>query len=138
MDTIAFLGPFASAFFERTSMGWRSAYIYMTCFHTFALILLFFAYHPPTFETKHQYDSKTKMQLVSELDFVGLLVFSAGCVLFLLGVNWGGRQHPWKPAAVIAPMAIGILCLVALGFWSAYADLKYPLMPARLFKKWRT
>jgi hypothetical protein len=34
-------------------------------------------------------------------------------------------------------MVVGLLCLVALGFWSAFADLKYPLMPRRLFKKVR-
>jgi hypothetical protein len=57
--------------------------------------------------------------------------------LFLLGVNWGGRQHPWKSSFVIAPIVIGLLCLVSLGFWEVYASLKYPLMPPRLFKKWR-
>jgi hypothetical protein len=69
------------------------------------------------------------MQLLRELDFVGLFLFSAGCILFLLGVNWGERQHLWKTAYVIAPMVLGVLCLIALGFWEAYADLKYPVMP---------
>jgi MFS family permease len=138
MATISFLGPIiAFAFIDKTAMGWRSAYIFMTCFHVAALILLFFAYHPPTFETKHQYDGKTKLQLVRELDFVGLGLFSTGCILFLLGINWGGRQYPWKSAAVLVPIVIGVISLVSLGFWSAYANLEYPLMPPRLFKNWR-
>jgi hypothetical protein len=80
---------------------------------------------------------KTKWELVKELDFVGLFFFASGCVLFLLGVNWGGRQYNWDSAEVLSTMLLGILLLVALGFWEAYADLKYPLMPPKLFKRWR-
>lgn len=77
------------------------------------------------------------MQLVKEMDFVGLFLFSSGTLLFLLGINWGGRQYAWRSAHVIAPILVGLSCLVSLGFWEVYADLKYPLMPPRLFKRWR-
>jgi MFS family permease len=138
MASISFLGPLvAYAFIDKTSIGWRGAYVYMTVFHACAFVFLFLVYYPPTFETKHRTDGKTKMQLLRELDFVGLFLFSAGCILFLLGVNWGGRQHPWESGFVIGPMILGVLCLVSLGFWEAYASLKYPLMPPRLFKNWR-
>jgi MFS family permease len=138
MACISFLGPLvAFAFIGTTSIGWRGAYVYMTCFHAAALVLLFFVYYPPTFETKHRQDGKTRMQLLAELDYVGLFLFSAGCILFLLGVNYGGRQYPWASAYVIAPMIIGVLSLVALGFWEVYGNSKYPLMPPRLFRKWR-
>lgn len=138
MATISFLGPLvAYAFIGRTEIGWRGAYIYMTCFHAAALVLLFFVYHPPTFETKHKGDGKTRLQLLAELDYFGLFLFSAGCILFLLGVNYGGRQHPWVSGYVLAPMIIGVLCLVCLGFWEVYGNSKHPLMPPRLFKNWR-
>lgn len=138
MATLSFLGPLvAYAFIGQTEIGWRGAYIYMSCFHAFALVVLFCVYYPPSFETKHKYDGKTKIQLLRELDFVGLFLFSMGCILFLLGVNWGGRQYPWASGHVIGTMVVGILCLVALGFWEVYATLAYPLMPPRLFKKWR-
>lgn len=86
---------------------------------------------------KHRTDGKTKMQLIGELDYVGILLFMAGGILFLLGINFGGRQYAWSDAATIAPIIIGLACYVALGFWEAYADLKYPLLPPRLFKKIR-
>lgn len=118
---------------------------------------MFFTYYPPTFQTKHKHDGKhkahhpfslrrplrldtvgkTKMQLIKEIDYIGLLLFMAGCVLFLLGINYGGRQYPWTSAQVIAPVVVGVLCLISLGFYEVYADLPQPIMPPRLFRKWR-
>lgn len=138
MAIISFCGPLiAWTFIGTTSVGWRGAYYFMTGFHAAAFVLLFFAYHPPTFHTKHRTDGKTKLALIREMDFVGLFLFAGGCILFLLGINYGGRQYPWKDAHVIAPIVAGVLSLIALGFWEAYADLAYPLMPPRLFRRWR-
>jgi len=132
------MGPLvAYAFIDKTTIGWRGAYWYMCGFHGFFFIVLACTYFPPTFHTKHKDDGKTKLQLLKELDYVGLFLFSSGCLLFLLGVNYGGRQYPWNNPHVIGPMVAGVCCLVALGFWEVYADLKYPLMPPRLFKRWR-
>jgi MFS family permease len=138
MAIVSFLGPLvAYAFIEHQAIGWRGAYWYMCAFHGFFLIVLICTYFPPTFNTKHKQDGKTKWQLVKEIDYVGLLLFAAGCLLFLIGVNYGGRQYPWSDSHVIAPMVVGICCLIGLGFWEAYADLAYPLMPPRLFKNVR-
>ncbi|KAF2805892.1 TRI12-domain-containing protein [Mytilinidion resinicola] len=138
MAITSFLGPLcAFAFISKTALGWRAAYWYMCGFHGFFGIFLALTYFPPSFKTKHRTDGKTKWQLVKELDFVSLFLFSLGCLLFLLGINYGGKQYPWKSGHVIGPIVVGLLSLIALGFWSAYADLKYPLMPRRLFKKVR-
>ncbi|KAF2663016.1 MFS general substrate transporter [Lophiostoma macrostomum CBS 122681] len=138
MGVIAQLGPLVGySFIAKTSIGWRGAYWYMCAFHGFFAIVLIFTYYPPTFHTKHKNDGKTKTQLIKEIDYIGLLLFMAGCVLFLLGINYGGRQYAWTSAHVIAPIVIGALCLVALGFYEVYADLPYPIMPPRLFRKWR-
>lgn len=58
-------------------------------------------------------------------------------MLFLLGINYGGRQYAWTSAHVIAPMVVGVLCLIALGFYEVYADLPLPIMPPKIFRKWR-
>ncbi|KAF2682522.1 MFS general substrate transporter [Lentithecium fluviatile CBS 122367] len=138
LGLIAQSGPIvAYAFIAKTAIGWRGAYWYMCAFHGFFAIVLFFTYYPPTFTTKHKNDGKTKTQLIKEIDYIGLFLFVAGCVLFLLGINYGGRQYAWNDAHVIAPMVVGVLCLVALGFYEAYADLPLPIMPPKIFKKWR-
>jgi hypothetical protein len=135
---LAFSGPMvAYSFIAYYEIGWRGAYWYMFAFHTAAFIYMFIFYHPPDFDMKHRIDGKTKFQLLGELDYVGIFLFTAGGVLFLVGVNAGGRQYPWASAAVIVPIVIGLVCYIALGFWEVYADLTYPLLPTKLFKKVR-
>jgi hypothetical protein len=77
----------AYAFVAYTTPRWRSVY-WCFAWETFTAVLLFFFYHPPTFKTKHREDQKTKWQLTKEIDYVGLILFTAGCLFILLGLNW--------------------------------------------------
>lgn len=78
----------AYVFITYAKEGWRVCYWWAFAFESLAVIALFFFYKPPSFETKHRVDRKTKRQLLGELDYLGLLLFAAGCILLLLGVNW--------------------------------------------------
>lgn len=135
---LPFLSPLiAYAMLAHTAPRWRTIYWFMFAYETCGLVLLLVFYKPPTFNTKHKNDKKKKLELLRELDFVGLFLFSAGCICLLLGVSWGGRHYPWKSAAVIVPIVLGPCLLVILGFWEAYANLKYPLLPPVLFRRLR-
>ncbi|KAF9879319.1 hypothetical protein CkaCkLH20_02862 [Colletotrichum karsti] len=135
---LAFSSPLVSyAFIAHQEIGWRGAYWYLFAFHCFAFALLFLFYRPPDFAMKHRADGKTKMRLLAQLDYVGVVLFLAGGVLFLLGINFGGRTYPWRHPGTIAPIVVGICCFVAVGVWDAYADLEYPLFPPKLFKRVR-
>lgn len=125
------------AFIAYTKPGWRSCYWWCFTFEALTTILLFFFYHPPTFETKHRQDHKSKLQLCREIDYIGLLLFTAGCLLILLALNWGGGTHPWSSSWVIAPIIVGFGCFVILGFWEAFSPLAYPILPPKLFIQWR-
>lgn len=109
----------------------------MFTWHVVAFIFLWIFYRPPDFKMKHRHDGKTKMQLLAELDYVGIFLFITGGVLFLLGINFGGRQYSWNSAATITPIILGISSYVALGFWEVYSNQKYPLLPPKLFMKVR-
>lgn len=76
------------AFVTYTQPKWRSVYWWCFAWEFFAAVLLFFFYHPPSFETKHKEDRKTKWQLMKEIDYACLILFTAGCVFILLGLNW--------------------------------------------------
>jgi hypothetical protein len=56
-----------------------------------AIILLFFCYHPPNFELLHEH--KSKKQQMKELDYPGMFLWTAGLVIFLLGISWVGLVH---------------------------------------------
>ncbi|KAG9231277.1 fungal trichothecene efflux pump [Amylocarpus encephaloides] len=133
----AFTPLISYAFIAHSAITWRAAYWYMTALHIFFLVILFFFYNPPDFGMKHRHDGKTKLQLLAELDYVGVFLFATSSTLFLVGINFGGRQFPWKSTAVIAPIVIGLFCAVLLGFWETKMHLKYPLLPPKLFKNVR-
>ena len=124
-------------FIGKTTIGWRGAYWLMCAWHGCAGVFLFCFYRPPTFEHKHEKDRVSKWKLISEMDYVGLLLFVTGCTLFLLGLNFGGRSYPWMHVAVITPIIGGFMLLILLFVWEFKANLKYPLFPPKLFKQWR-
>lgn len=139
---LAFTSPVVAYAFVayHPSVGWRGAYWYMFSFHSVALILLVLWYRPPDFGMKYGVGSRsttTRLQMLARLDYVGLLLFLTGGILFLLGINFGGRTYPWRSAGTIAPIVLGLCCFVAEGFWCAYAGLEHPLFPPKLFKQVR-
>jgi hypothetical protein len=62
----------------------------------------------------------------------GTVIVLAFATLFLLALNFGGQEFPWKSAAVIVPLVLSILLLGLL----AVVEKKFakePIMPPRLF-----
>lgn len=45
----------------------------------------------------------------------------------------GGSVYPWVSAHVLATLIIGVILLVGLGFWCAYASPSNPFLPIHLF-----
>ncbi|CAG8979206.1 hypothetical protein HYALB_00011686 [Hymenoscyphus albidus] len=125
------------AFIAYLELGWRTCYYWCFAFEFASLVFLFLFYKPPTFETKHQEDHKTKLELLKELDFLGLITFTAGCTLLLVGITRGGTTAPWNSVSVLAPIVVSGPLFISLGFWEVYAPLRHPILPTRLFKKWR-
>lgn len=79
---IALMSPLiAWAMLSTTSLGWRTVYWYLFAFEAYSLTMIVLFYRPPKFSTKHRADGKTRWQIFKKLDFIGMGLFSAGCVI---------------------------------------------------------
>jgi hypothetical protein len=136
-SVIAQIMPLVAWVMIKNTGTWRNMYYIMIGFQGLTVIVLFFFYHPPTFETKHASDGKSRMQLVKEFDWIGLGLFTAGCALFIVGVNWGGSKFPWKSAPTLVPIIGGFFILVVLGVYETHSNVKNPILPPRLFRQIR-
>lgn len=130
------IGPVISQSFVVTPSGWRGIYYMFIAINVAAAAAFWLFYYPPNFDIKHSRDKLTKMQIIKDFDYVGLVLFSGGLLIFLLGLQWGGSLHPWNSSWVIATIVIGGVAVIAFCFWEAYAPIKEPLIPPHLLKSW--
>lgn len=129
----AVFGPvIARSLIENTAAGWRWSYYIGIILSGITMVLYQFLYHPPTFEQLHV--GKTRMQQTKELDWVGIFLYVAGCVLFLVGLSWGGTSYPWKSAEVLCTLIIGIFTVAGFFVYEGFFCRVQPLMPPRVFK----
>lgn len=130
--TLGFAPLIARVLVDKTALGWRWCYWLNVIVGGLSLILFIVCYFPPNF---HMINSeKTKMQELKELDYGGLILYSAGLVLVMLSFTWAEGTYAWKSAQVIAPLVIGVVTICAFVAYEAYMPLKQPLLPLRLFK----
>ena len=92
---------------------------------------LFFCYHPPK---RHNAEGLTSRQILGRIDWFGTLLSIGGTTLFLVGLQAGGYQYPWKSGRVLGPLISGFLLIVAFPFWEWYGPHEYPLMPKVIFQ----
>ncbi|KIV81319.1 hypothetical protein PV11_03511 [Exophiala sideris] len=106
---------------------WRWCYYIAIIIQGLSIILFAVAYFPPRLESLHTI--KSRQQLIKEIDYLGIFLFCAGTVLFLLGISWGGSNYPWKSASVLCPLVIGAVTLIAFFVWEMKGSIASPLLP---------
>jgi MFS family permease len=106
-----------------TSQSWRWAYYINLILAGLTILLAFFFYHPPIFEQLHTRASKRKV--LKELDYLGIVLFTAGLVLFLLGLSWGGQLYPWASGHTLGTLLVGIVLLVGFFVWGRISPLRF-------------
>jgi hypothetical protein len=76
----------------------------------------------------------TLRQVVQTFDWIGLVLFVSGIVLFLTGIASGGNgTFAWNSGVVLGTIIPGGICLVAAVINELYTK-RQPLLPPRLFK----
>ncbi|QKX58196.1 uncharacterized protein TRUGW13939_05317 [Talaromyces rugulosus] len=127
------LGPkIAATIQNNTSVKWRGCFYYLTAMNALSVLLWFLFYHPPTFSLLHR--NKRVKQLIMGFDFVGLFLFSAGMILLLMGLNWGGSLYPWTSGYVLGTLLSGFATLVVCVIYELRVSLEEPYLPLELFK----
>lgn len=71
-------------------------------------------------------------QKLKRTDWVGAFLFVGGMTSFLVGLSWGGIQHPWKSLATLGPIVVGLGTLALFLGWQVYAK-EHTLLPMSIF-----
>lgn len=129
-----FAPAIANAFVTRyPGVGWRGIYYLLIGFNVLALACWICFYWPPEFAHKHQ--GSRKMDFIKHLDYVGIFLYTAGLLLFLMGLSLGGDAvYPWTSAATLSTILLGAVCLIGLGAWVWLASPREPLIPKHLLQ----
>ena len=105
----------ATEFAAHTTQTWRWCFYLLAMLDAIALVLFICFYHPPNFKTIEK--GRSRMEVIREFDIVGLILFTAGFFIFLMGLTWGGKVYTWKSAHVISTIVIGAALLVVFVLW---------------------
>ncbi|KAK1764534.1 fungal trichothecene efflux pump [Phialemonium atrogriseum] len=116
-----------------TAAGWRWSFYINIIINAIVIILFYVCYHPPTYEMLHARRQK-HVPRWKMVDVVGVILFTAGLLVLLLGISWGGAIYPWKSGKVIGFIVGGAALLVILVLWEIWGAGEYPLIPMRLFR----
>lgn len=109
-------GPaMARRFVYHTDSGWRWSYYINLILTGLATILALVFYRPPNFGQLHTRASRQKVLM--QLDYIGILLFVAGLVLFLIGLNWGGVIYPWDSKQTLSTLIIGLALFIGFFLW---------------------
>jgi hypothetical protein len=93
--------------------GWRYIFWMQAAFHGATALGLFAFYWPAKVERPRS----TLKQIVWSCDPVGSLLFITSATLMLLALDWAAGTYDWSDAHVAAPLAVGVVLLVAFGLY---------------------
>lgn len=82
---------------------------------------------------------------LATLDIFGTIFFIFGVGLMILGTAWAGSTYAWSSPQVVAPIAVGGVCLVLFFVYEYLLEpgrifarifpKQSPMLPYRLFQK---
>ncbi|PVH87890.1 MFS general substrate transporter [Cadophora sp. DSE1049] len=114
-----------------TSVSWRWCfYINLPLGGLVAIVLGFFMKLPVSRLTTTEL---TVLQRIMTIDIAGFFGFASGCIMLLLGLEWGGDKFAWNSATVIGLLCGGGTMFVCLVGWFIYQG-DAALIPPRLSK----
>ncbi|KAI9277516.1 major facilitator superfamily domain-containing protein [Umbelopsis sp. AD052] len=105
---------------------WRWSFYVNLPIGVISIAIVVFFLHSPTPEG-------TTMEKLKRVDYFGTILVLLSATMFLLAMNLGGQAFPWSSPAVIVPLVLTCVLIIAL-CWVESRYAKEPLMPPHLFK----
>jgi Na+/melibiose symporter-like transporter len=91
-----------------------------------ALVLVFFAIEGP------ESYSHLLTDILGNVDFFGILLWTSGVVCLVLALSWGGTAYQWNSATIVALLCVaGFLLITFALFENRFA--KDPIIPRGIF-----
>jgi len=99
------------------SEGFRNFWYLGTGLYVLAAVLCFLMYNPPATERETSFTFKEKL---GKLDWGGYFLFSAGVVLFCVGLSYSQNPFPWSNAHVSATFGVGLFLILLLAVYETW------------------
>lgn len=90
----------------------KIACLIILCILGVAIVLYLVFYFPK--ELAIELSLKQKLR---KIDYGGVVLVTAGLVMFILGIQMGGNTYPWKSGKVLGQIITGGVVLVAFVFY---------------------
>ncbi|KAJ1861933.1 hypothetical protein LPJ73_000901 [Coemansia sp. RSA 2703] len=79
----------------------------------------------------------TVLRKAKEFDYLGTVVWLGGSLMILLGLSWGGNEHPWRSAIIICLFVFGFIAIMLFAAIEA-KFARWPIIPLRVLVRPRT
>merc|ERR1712000_221481 len=107
---------------------WRYNGFLIGAWNVVGLILVLVCYKDPV------KPSRPAKEIISQVDYVGGILSTAGVVLFMMGLQWGAREWLWTSAPVLTTFLLGSVLIAAFFVWEAMFAT-HPMVPRRIFSR---
>ncbi|CAO3701326.1 unnamed protein product [Rhizopus stolonifer] len=104
--------------------GWRSIFWIALGFCVLSLVAIFFAIEQQTF--------KQQDQVLKQIDFIGILLWTLAVVCLILALSWGGTTYDWKSAVIISLLCVAGVLIILFGVFE-HRWAKDPIVPFGIF-----
>jgi hypothetical protein len=97
--------------------GWRNIFWIQAGFFALTVLGLLAFYHP---KKESDFPKMSLKKVLWACDPIGSLFFIVATTLTLLALDWGGAAYPWSDKHVVAPLTIGLVCLVLFAVYGQF------------------